>query len=55
MNKAEGRADFVTQEQISVEGRAELKAKAGELCFFYILLFFTYFTLYENAFSFGTQ
>ena len=31
--KAEGRADFVTQEQSSVEGRAGLKVKADSLIF----------------------
>ena len=33
MNKTEGRADCVIQEQSSVNGKVELNAKADKLCF----------------------
>ena len=53
MYRAEGMADSVTQEQSSVEGRAELKAKAEELCFFFASLpVFPYLFLHESAFFF---
>ena len=51
MNKAEGRADCVTLEQSSVDGRAEAKAKADKLLF-YIRSFFSSFILHESAFCF---
>ena len=53
MNKTEGRADGMTQEQSSVEGRAELKAKADSL--FYIKSFSLAFFCMKAPFSFGTQ
>ena len=54
VNKVEGRTDRVTPEQSSVEGRAELRARADN-SFFYIHSFFVYFVLHETCFSFGTQ
>ena len=56
MYRAEGMADSVTQEQSSVEGRAELKAKAEELCFFlHHFMFSLIFFCMKVRFSFGTQ
>ena len=50
VNKTEGSADCVTQEQSSVKGRAELKAKADKLCFFtfihFVILFYTKFAFF---------
>ena len=54
VNKAEGRSDCVTQEQSSVEGRAELKAEADKLAF-YILLFFLILFCMKARFPFGKQ
>ena len=57
MNKAESKADFMTQEQIRVEGRVELKAKAGELCFlhFFFIFHLPILLCMKARFSFGTQ
>ena len=53
LNRVEGRTDCATQEQSCVEGRAELKANADNLCFFFtFFLFIPYFILHEIAFSF---
>ena len=51
MDKVEGRADCVTQEQCSVDGRAELKAKTGKPCFLHYYIFL-YLILHESTFFF---
>ena len=47
-----GRTNCVTQEQSSVEGKAELRAKADKLCFFYVCSFFPSPILRKSAFCF---
>ena len=44
VNKTEGRADCVTQEQSSVKGRVELKAMADKLCFLHPLNFTLFYS-----------
>ena len=53
VKKAEGRADCVTRKQISVKGRAEVKARTGKNRFSHS--FFPCFVLHESAFSLGTK
>ena len=54
VNKTEGSADCVTQEQSSVKGRAELKAKANKLCFLHSFIL-SFYSTRNSRFSFGTQ
>ena len=51
-NREEGRADCVTQEQSIVEGRADLKPRADERCFFYILSsLLSFYSAWKRVFS----
>ena len=51
-NKAEGRADCVTQEHSRVKSRTELKVKADELCL-YIHSFFPILLCIKRVFLLG--
>ena len=53
MNEAEGSADCITQEQSSIEGRAELNVMADNP--FFTFIHFLYFILHESAFFFWEQ